>query len=122
MSESKTILIVDDSKVSRMMIKAIIKDIHPDWLLLEAGNAEEAMECSNDFSIDYFSIDLNMPGKDGLELIELLKPQSANSKFALLTANIQAHIHESATALGARCFNKPITPDSIGNMLSYFND
>lgn len=121
MSDSKTVLIVDDSKVSRMMIKAIIKDQHPEWTLLEAGNADEAIECSSANKIDYFSVDLNMPGKDGLELITILKPQMPQSVFALLTANIQEHVHKGAKELGAHCFNKPITETSISEMLRYFN-
>jgi len=121
MSDSKTVLIVDDSKVSRMMIKAVIKDLQPEWTLLEAGNADEAFEVNAANQINYYSIDLNMPGKDGLELIALLKENTPDAKYALLTANIQEHIRETADSLGAYCINKPITEASIGKMLEYFN-
>jgi len=121
MSDSKTVLIIDDSKVSRMMIKAIIKDLHPQWTLLEAGNADEALEVNAANQINYYSVDLNMPGKDGLELISLLKENNPDATYALLTANIQEHIRETAGSLGAYCINKPITEASIGKMLEYFN-
>lgn len=122
MSDKKTVLIVDDSKVSRMMISAIIKEKQPEWLLLESGNADETRELAKTNSINFFSIDLNMPGKDGLELIGLLKGKYKDAKFALLTANIQEHTHESAKNLGAICINKPITENSISEMLDFFND
>lgn len=121
MSDPKIILIVDDSKVSRMMIKAIIKDLYPEWTILEAANTDEAIECSTNNPIDFYSVDLNMPGKDGLELIAILKPKKSDAMFALLTANIQPHVRNSAKELGAECFNKPITNTSVGEMLSYFH-
>jgi len=121
MSDSKTVLIVDDSKVSRMMIKAVIKDLQPEWTMLEAGNADEALEINAVNQINYYSIDLNMPGKDGLELIGLLKENNPDAIYALLTANIQEHIRETADNLGAYCINKPITEASISKMLEYFN-
>lgn len=122
MTDTKTILIVDDSKVSRMMIKAIIKDHHPSWVMLEAGSADEAIEINKQHSIDYFSVDLNMPGRDGLELISIFKSTNTSGKYALLTANIQEQIKQNASDLGVNCINKPITEISIGKMLVYFND
>lgn len=116
----KTLMIVDDSRVSRMMIKAIIVEKHPQWCLLEAGDGIEALEISADKNIDYFSLDLNMPGMDGLELLVKLKLKFIDSQFALMTANIQKTTHEKAAELGAACINKPITEDSIGRMLDFF--
>ena len=73
MSSSKTLMIIDDSKVSRMMITAIIKDKKPDLNIIESSNGNEALDLSKGKSIDFFSIDYNMPGIDGLELISQLK-------------------------------------------------
>jgi len=117
----KTLLIVDDSKVSRMMLIALIKDKHPDLQLIEAEHAEDAQQKIEGKHIDYFSVDLNMPGLNGLELIKILKPKYPNSKFALFTANIQESTHEQANKLDILCVNKPITEESVSKMLSYFN-
>jgi|SaaInlStandDraft_4_1057021.scaffolds.fasta_scaffold95908_2 CheY-like chemotaxis protein len=43
----KTILIVDDSRVSRMMIKALLHDLSPGWQVLEAADAEEALKLTD---------------------------------------------------------------------------
>lgn len=122
MPENKTIMIVDDSKVSRMMITAIIKNNHPDMAFIEASDGGEAIELSKGQSIDFFSVDLNMPGIDGLELITKLKSNFPNSKYALLTANIQDAIKTKAEQAGAICINKPISETCIGTMLEYFYD
>jgi two-component system, chemotaxis family, chemotaxis protein CheY len=119
-SDHKTIMIVDDSKVSRMMISAIIKDKYPDLVIVEAVNGQEAIKLSESKTIDFFSVDYNMPEMDGLEMIAELNSKLPNSKFALLTANIQDATHQKAAALGAKCFNKPINEECIVKVLEYF--
>ncbi|QEP44705.1 response regulator [Ectothiorhodospiraceae bacterium BW-2] len=119
---SKTIMIVDDSRVSRMMIKAIVQQRHPDWAIQEADNGASALECAQEASIDFFSVDYNMPGDDGLTVIEKLRAQHADSRFALLTANIQEAVRSRAYELQVLCVNKPITETSVGEILEYFAD
>lgn len=120
MSDKKTLLIVDDSTVSRMMIKAIISKKQPNWELLEAADGQAALETCQGKDIDYFSVDLNMPGIDGLELIRQLKPDYPDARMALLTANIQDATHQKAKSMDIQCINKPITEDSITQMIEVF--
>ena len=120
MSVNKTLMIVDDSKVSRMMIKAIVLDKHPEMTIFEAGDGQEALELSEGKNIDFFSVDYNMPVMDGIEFITQIKAKRGEAKFALLTANIQETTHEKAKHIGAICINKPISETCISNMLEYF--
>lgn len=39
----KTVMIVDDSRVSRMMITAMISNAHADWDIIEAADGAEAL-------------------------------------------------------------------------------
>ena len=39
---SYKILIVDDSKLARMAVNKALNALYPDWMRLEAANAEEA--------------------------------------------------------------------------------
>ncbi len=122
MSEKATLLIVDDSKVSRIMIRGIVAKKKPEWDVVEAGNGEEALEKAAQADIDFFSIDLNMPGIDGLETIAQLPEKYTSTPKVLLTANIQDNIASRATELAVTCIHKPITEDSIDKMLKVFND
>ena len=117
---SKSILIVDDSRVSRMMIKSIVVDQHPDWTITEAADGQQAIDTAKGKQFDYFSVDINMPIKDGFDVIEALKPDFPNSRFVLMTAYIQKATQERSESLGALLINKPITEESVGSMLSYF--
>lgn len=121
MAASKRVLIIDDSLVSRMMIKKGIEDLCPDWSLLEAKDAENALQVVKDNEFDCFSIDYNMPGMNGLELMAILNQQYPEAKKALLTANIQDAIRDQTLSLGGQCINKPISEATIKQLVSYFN-
>lgn len=121
METTTTLLIVDDSLVSRMITMKIISQLSPEWELLEAPDGKSALEICQTHSIDFFSIDLNMPGMDGFQLIELIKPNHPHSKIALLTANIQDSTQKKAHALGATCITKPITEESMRHMIKAFS-
>ena len=62
MANSKTVLVVDDSRMARMMITKIIHSHHPEWEMLEAKSAQEALLVSDGKSIDIMTLDMNMPG------------------------------------------------------------
>jgi CheY-like chemotaxis protein len=121
MPAAPTLLIIDDSRVSRMMIKQLVASKHPDWNILEAADGEAGLQLCAENDIDYFSIDLNMPGIDGLKVIEQLQQNNSTRSMVLMTANIQEAIFKRALQLGASCIHKPITEESIGRMLEIFN-
>jgi CheY-like chemotaxis protein len=115
---SKTILVVDDSLVSRMMIKAIIKSHVEGGEIIEAGSGAEALDKVEDNQpIDIAFVDFNMPGMTGLELISALGEKLTIPKIALLTANIQDEIKAQALAAGVTFLNKPINEDVIASFL-----
>ena len=110
---SKSVLIVDDSMVSRMMIKEIISTSHNDWQITEAKNADDAVLKSEGQQFDLITLDLNMPGRTGLEVAPELKALHPNARIALMTANIQTSIKQQADALGLEFVAKPVTEDSV---------
>jgi len=118
MTSQPTVLIIDDSRVSRMMIKAIIVETHDSWNILEATNAEEAIDTSKNNNIHLMIIDYNMPGRTGLELAEDLIQLHPKAHKFMLSANIQDSIREKAEELSLQFIPKPITEDKIKNMIS----
>ncbi len=122
MSENINLLIVDDSKVSRMMIASFVKARKPDWSLGLAEDGEDALARADSGEIDCFSVDLNMPGIDGLEVIRQLKNRNPAVKCVLMTANIQDGVKNSATELGVDCVYKPVTEKSIDQLLGYLGE
>lgn len=111
------ILIVDDSKVSRMMIKGIVEAEQPAATISEADNGHSALDIIEQQTPDICFIDFNMPGMDGLELASQIKAKSTSSKLHLLTANIQESIQKRASDMGVNFISKPITADKIKSAL-----
>jgi len=118
MSCAPTVLVVDDSRLSRMMIRAFIAQAYPDWTVIEASNGQEALERTATQTVDLMTIDLNMPGMDGLTLATQLQHKHPTACITLITANIQESVRHRAEAAGMGFIAKPITEDSILACLS----
>ena len=58
---TKRVLIVDDSR-SRMLIKALMEDLHPDWDYIEADSGDQALALATGTTVDLVTMDVNMPG------------------------------------------------------------
>lgn len=111
--KEETVLVVDDSRVSRMMICAIVRENYPGAELVEAANGEEAESKSLGLALDRIILDYNMPGIDGLALAERLLSEHPQAHITLLTANIQSSVQERAKSMGVNFVAKPISEDKI---------
>ncbi|ALG68126.1 response regulator transcription factor [Beggiatoa leptomitoformis] len=114
---SQTILVVDDSRVSRMLIRAIINQANPQAEIIEASNGDEALSKTESHPVDIATLDLNMPGMDGLLLASKLLEKYPQAKIGLLTANIQEMVRQKAHLMGIQFISKPITEEKILNFL-----
>jgi len=122
---AETILVVDDSRVSRMLIRAIVAHTDKEMKVIEASNADEALSKTDQENLSKISIeqvnmatvDLNMPGMDGLLLASKLKERFPDIKIGLLTANIQDRVRQKANSLGIGFISKPITEEKIINFI-----
>src|SRR4051812_26993165 len=65
---SYRVLVVDDSKLARMAVAKALNALKPDWVRVEAANADEALALARTSSFDIAIMDFNMPGHDGLHL------------------------------------------------------
>lgn len=90
------VYIVDDHEIIREGLKKILKEESDLQVVGEAQNGEELMKNLKDVDCDIMLLDMNMPGRSGLELlgdIKALKPQlhilvlsiHPEDKFALRT-------------------------------------
>jgi CheY-like chemotaxis protein len=115
---SSTVLIVDDSKLARIVVSRAIFAIQPDWTKLEASNADEAETLLAAGGVDLAIVDFNMPGRNGLLLAERIRGKFPDMPIALATANIQDEIIAKVRAINASFVPKPITEDSLRGFLS----
>lgn len=115
-AKTTTILVVDDSRVSRLLSRQFILHSHPDWIVEEAVTGEEAVTKLSTISPDLILLDVNMPGMGGLAAIVKLREVSPNVPICLMTANVQDAIREKAHNLGVQFAEKPITQARIDHV------
>lgn len=117
---NKKLLIVDDSKVSRLIIRARILDIYPDWQIFEAVSGNEALELVDKNTPDFCTMDINMPGIIGTDAAEKILAKHPTMRIVIFSANIQESFQNRASTIGAIFVAKPVTEKSIAEALSYF--
>ena len=81
------VLVVDDSKLARMVMASAFRRIRPDWSLIETPNADEALATVSKGAVDIALIDFNMPGTDGLELIAKIRKSYPDVRVVVSQAN-----------------------------------
>ena len=112
------VLIVDDSKLARMVMASAFRRIRPEWILVEAVNADEALAAVSGGTVDIALIDFNMPGIDGLELAARIRKTHPDMPVAVVSANVQTEIIGRARELNAGFIPKPLTDESLAAFLS----
>lgn len=118
MSQTTSVLLVDDSKFARLLVKAFISSNFADWEIDEAEDADKALTMVEGKNYDYMLVDFNMPGMNGLELGGKLRTRFPKAVIALLTANIQQEIQQKAEGLGLDFIPKPPTEDKIRDYIA----
>ena len=111
-------LIVDDSKLARMVMASAFRRLRPDWELIEASNGEDAINALSSQPIDIALVDFNMPGIDGLELVASIRKTHPNMPVAVVSANVQNEIIGRARELNAGFIPKPLTDEGLAAFLS----
>ena len=114
------VLIVDDSSVSRMMIKGRITGLQPDWEILEAADGAQAVAVVVSDAPDFITMDVNMSGMSGFDAVEKIRQVNQTAKIVILTANIQESSRERAQQLGVHFVQKPATLAAVQQAVDYF--
>lgn len=111
------VLVVDDSKLARMVVVRALGKLRPAWQVTEAANADEAIEAAAGAAVHIALLDYNMPGRDGLQLSAELRRAQPDLPVALISANIQDDIVAQARDGNTVFLPKPVTEDALAAFL-----
>ncbi len=108
MTETKTrattdrsrILLVEDSEHDRRFFIRLIEQSGEPLDVTIASNSNAALDILKRQSFDLLISDLNMPGMDGLELIEHARPYLHDSGALILTGSLEVNSAAQAVRLG----------------------
>ena len=108
-----SVLVVDDSRMSRVMLCSILEKAGMS-VAAEAANGEDAVEAYKQYKPDVVTLDITMPKMDGLEALGHILEFDPAAKVVMITAAGQQDKLIKALKTGAKRFiNKPFNEDEI---------
>ncbi len=117
------ILIVDDAKTMRTIIKNVLKKLgFSDEHFLEAGDGEEALKILEEHAdeIKIIFLDWNMPKMNGFEFLKIVRanPKYDHIKIVMVTTETKKENVIAALKAGVNNYiAKPFTPQVLKQKL-----
>lgn len=95
------VLIVDDEPLELLNVRSILSSYDSSVDILTAENGMEAVTILERETIDLVCLDIRMPGWDGIETLQRIKPNWPDVKVLLISAHSEFHYAQEAINLGA---------------------
>lgn len=95
--DAATILLIDDHPMLRNGVKQLISMAPGLQVAGEASNGEQGIELAVQLDPDLIMLDLNMPGMNGLETLDLLRQQPLSGRIVVFS--VSNHEDDVITAL-----------------------
>ena len=112
-----TVLIVDDSKTSRSMLRNILTENGYE-VVAEAENGQEGYDKYCELKPDFVTLDITMPILDGIQTLTKIKEFDPLAKVIVVTAAGQKGKMLEAIKIGAAEFvTKPFETNQIISIL-----
>lgn len=111
------VLVVDDSAMSRRMVRRILEQ--GGYSVIEADEGVAALETYFLEKPDLVLLDLVMKGMYGLDVLTKLRELDPGARVVVASADIQSSTRDMARDAGA-CFflNKPFVPEQVLSTVS----
>ena len=108
------VLLADDHAMVRAGLKEILAATGDIQVAGEAANGQEALAQIRERDYDVAVLDMSMPGRNGIELIKLVKAEKAKLKILVLSMHGEAQYAVRALKAGASGY---LTKDSAADQL-----
>ncbi|EKN3593331.1 two-component system sensor histidine kinase RcsC [Yersinia enterocolitica] len=115
------ILVVDDHPINRRLLADQLTALG--YRVITANDGLDALAVLNTNSVDIVLTDVNMPNMDGYRLTHRLRELNHNFPVIGVTANALAEGKQRCIEAGMdNCLSKPVTLDTLRQMLRYYGD
>jgi DNA-binding NarL/FixJ family response regulator len=108
----KQILIADDHPAIRSGVKQILSDEYSDIEFGEASNGVETLKKIKEKKWDLLILDIDMPGRNGLEVMDQLKEESSKVPVIIFSMHPEEQMAVRAFKTGAAGYLSKNTLDS----------
>lgn len=126
MKKDTVILIVDDNLnfIDRMI--GLLQETDSPRQIYSANNYDEARRFLADILPDIILLDINLPGKNGIDILKLIRSENTFSTVLMLTNHADAYYRQQCMELGADYFldkseDFGLVPDIVTSVASNIN-
>ncbi|MDR2020473.1 MAG: response regulator [Treponema sp.] len=95
----KTVLVVDDSRIMRNIVKNTFSQMHIPCQFVEAGNGNEALRQIEGQKIDLVLLDWNMPELSGLDFLKKVRAMEVYKELPIIMVTSEAAKYNVIEAL-----------------------
>lgn len=110
---SKRVMVVDDSRLVRVQMEQVLKGTDYE-IVAHCRSGEEAIESYDEVAPDLVTMDIIMPGMDGLDAAEIILKKDPDAKVVMISSLAYEDTYERAGAIGAKGFvDKPFHQEQL---------
>ena len=114
------ILVVEDYKLTRMMIKKMLEK-GTDWKIQEAQDGQKALEILDTKSPDLIILDIMMPNMNGFEFLKKVKSEPKINKIPILILTGLNSAEDETKGLQTGADDYLIKPIKLDTLISRCN-
>jgi len=108
------VLIIDDHPIIRRGIRQILEDKSGDIQVHEAGTVSDGLKKFREYDIDLVLLDISLPGRSGLDMIEDMKQLKSDAKILMISMYPEEQYAIRALKSGASGYlTKESAPDEL---------
>jgi two-component system invasion response regulator UvrY len=107
------LIVADDHAVVRTGLQLIFQDIPNFEIIAEVSNGDELLQLLNTEKTDLVIVDMNMPGKDSLDLIANIQKDHASIKIVVFTMNTDEQLALRLFKLGVKAYINKEEPSDV---------
>jgi Fe-S oxidoreductase/ActR/RegA family two-component response regulator len=117
--DGRRILVVDDEEDARTFLSTVLADAGA--AIIEASDGDQAIDLAKSEKPDLITLDISMPGKDGVEVFRQLRggPETQTIPICVVTGHPEFRevIYAVPTAKPEGYMHKPVTAEDLVNGL-----
>ena len=109
----KRVMVVDDSRIQEVQVRNLLEDTDYE-VAAYCRNGEEALSVYGVVRPDVVTMDIIMPGMDGLETTRALLEEHPEAKVVMVSSLAYDETFNEAKAIGAKAFlDKPFDREKL---------
>ncbi|MGO0058860.1 response regulator transcription factor [Brevibacillus fluminis] len=117
------VLLVDDEPLELDQLEYLISPLFPFWNLYKAYDGSQALAICQKVKIHLAFLDINLPGKSGLELGDELRQLNPDVDLIIVTAYQNFHYAKQSIRLGVVDYmTKPVIESELVEILSKYRN